>query len=96
MLTVDLQFRVTGRDRNDPIRVFYNLPMIIRFECARRGHRPDKPWHVICTSPVTRATRVPFVVGPLHYKENIMGKYFLAWLLGVPMFVLVIVYIFFH
>ena len=29
-------------------------------------------------------------------KENIMGKYFLAWLLGVPVFVLVIVYIFFH
>jgi len=25
-----------------------------------------------------------------------MGKYFLAWLLGVPMFVLVMVYIFFH
>ena len=29
-------------------------------------------------------------------KENIMGKYFLAWLLGVPVLVLVIVYIFFH
>jgi len=25
-----------------------------------------------------------------------MGKYFLAWLLGVPMLVLVIVYLFFH
>ena len=30
------------------------------------------------------------------FQENIMGKYFLAWLLGVPMFVLVIIYIFFH
>jgi hypothetical protein len=29
-------------------------------------------------------------------QENIMGKYLLAWLLGVPMFVLVIIYIFFH
>jgi len=25
-----------------------------------------------------------------------MGKYFLAWLLGVPAFVLVIAYFFFH
>ena len=29
-------------------------------------------------------------------KENVMGKYVLAWLLGVPMFVLVIVYLFVH
>lgn len=26
----------------------------------------------------------------------LMGKYFLAWLLGVPMFVLVLIYLFFH
>jgi len=25
-----------------------------------------------------------------------MGKYFLAWLLGVPFFVLVLIYLFFH
>jgi len=25
-----------------------------------------------------------------------VGKYFLAWLLGVPFFVLVLIYIFFH
>jgi len=29
-------------------------------------------------------------------KERAMGKYVLAWLLGVPVFVLVIVYILFH
>ena len=29
-------------------------------------------------------------------RENEMGKYVLAWLLGVPAFVLVIVYIFAH
>lgn len=29
-------------------------------------------------------------------KENIMGKYFLAWLCGVPAFVLVLVYLFVH
>jgi hypothetical protein len=28
--------------------------------------------------------------------EPVMGKYVLAWLLGVPVFVLVIVYILFH
>jgi hypothetical protein len=30
-----------------------------------------------------------------HSKENIMGKYFIAWLLGVPAFVLVIIYLLF-
>jgi len=29
-------------------------------------------------------------------EEIIMGKYFLAWLLGVPAFVLVIIYLFFN
>jgi len=28
--------------------------------------------------------------------EHHMGKYFIAWLLGVPAFVLVILYLFFH
>jgi hypothetical protein len=31
------------------------------------------------------------------FKENIiMGKYFIAWLLGVPGIVLVLLYLFFH
>lgn len=34
--------------------------------------------------------------GPTTTEETIMGKYFLAWLLGVPAFVLVIVYLFFN
>jgi len=29
-------------------------------------------------------------------KENFMGKYFLAWICGVPAFVLVLVYLFVH
>lgn len=29
------------------------------------------------------------------FKETIMGKYFLAWLLGVPLFVLVLIYLIF-
>jgi len=33
---------------------------------------------------------------PQLEEEIIMGKYFLAWLLGVPAFVLVIVYLFFN
>ncbi len=31
-----------------------------------------------------------------HLKEITMGKYFLAWLLGVPGIVLLLVYLFFH
>jgi hypothetical protein len=31
-----------------------------------------------------------------HHGDNIMGKYFIAWLLGVPGIVLVILYFFFH
>lgn len=27
--------------------------------------------------------------------ENVMGKYFIAWLLGVPLFVLVLIYLIF-
>lgn len=29
------------------------------------------------------------------FEEAIMGKYFLAWLLGVPLFVLVLIYLIF-
>jgi hypothetical protein len=32
----------------------------------------------------------------LHTKENVMGKYFLGWLLGVPTIVLVVLWFFFH
>jgi hypothetical protein len=34
--------------------------------------------------------------GPTTEEENTMGKYFLAWILGVPAFVLVIIYLFFN
>lgn len=30
-----------------------------------------------------------------NFKETIMGKYFIAWLLGVPLFVLVLIYLIF-
>ena len=30
------------------------------------------------------------------YKEHFMGKYFIAWLLGVPGIVLVLIYLFMH
>ena len=32
----------------------------------------------------------------LNLREDIMGKYFLAWLLGVPAFVLLLIYFFFR
>jgi hypothetical protein len=47
-------------------------------------------------SPRNRMARDPAPSTVQLLQENIMGKYFLAWLLGVPMFVLVIIYIFFH
>jgi len=34
---------------------------------------------------------------PQHHKRRaIMGKYFLAWILGVPGILLVLLYLFFH
>jgi len=44
-------------------------------------------------------SRRPFyahVTSKLSDMEYIMGKYFLAWLLGVPGLVLLIIYLFFH
>ena len=41
------------------------------------------------------ARRLPKSVIP-NTKENPMGKYFIAWLLGVPAVVLVVAYLFFH
>jgi hypothetical protein len=29
-------------------------------------------------------------------EDPVMGKYFIAWLLGVPLFVLVLIYLIFH
>jgi len=37
----------------------------------------------------------PQVIITKIFQEAIMGKYFLAWLLGVPFFVLVLVYLIF-
>ncbi|MEO8164065.1 MAG: hypothetical protein ABI619_01585 [Betaproteobacteria bacterium] len=53
-------------------------------------------WHALCTR-LRQAIRLAFsaVDGSIK-QENIMGKYFLGWLLGVPFFVLVILYLFFH
>jgi hypothetical protein len=31
-----------------------------------------------------------------RFRRSVMGKYFLAWLLGVPGIVLLVVYLFFH
>lgn len=41
------------------------------------------------------SNRWPASGAPFHWR-NAMGKYFLAWLLGVPGIVLVILWFFFH
>ena len=38
----------------------------------------------------------PGLVITNHRKGNIMGKYFLAWIMGVPAIVLVLIYFFMH
>lgn len=54
------------------------------------------------SSTDSRATRHPASgaastqLNQINKKENIMGKYFLAWLCGVPAFLLVLIYLFVH
>jgi hypothetical protein len=49
----------------------------------------------VCASELNRH-RFRCIVSALDLNGvNIMGKYLVAWLLGVPVFVLVIVYLFF-
>jgi hypothetical protein len=49
---------------------------------------------------ITVRTHLPChgILHPHHVQlgDAIMGKYFLAWLLGVPAIVLVLIYFFFH
>jgi hypothetical protein len=42
------------------------------------------------------ATAAPTLWLIVNPTERTMGKYFLAWLLGVPAIVLVLIYFFFH
>jgi len=56
-----------------------------RASYGRSGSRPLWP---PCRFVEARATPT--------LQETIMGKYLLAWLLGVPGIVLVLVYLFFH
>jgi len=58
-------------------------------------HPPDHGTSFV-VSLRNRMAREPAPSTVQLIQENIMGKYLLAWLLGVPMFVLVIIYIFFH
>ena len=70
----------------------------LQHECffAVKGAGPQSRARPLQPSCLPYGARARFADGPVHNQENFMGKYFLAWLLGVPMFVLVIVYIFFH
>lgn len=48
-------------------------------------------WHAGCLTGGLAAASLLNLTG-----DNIMGKYFIAWLLGVPGIVLVLLYLFFH
>ena len=39
---------------------------------------------------------VPCTLNRYRLKEQLMGKYFLGWILGVPAIVLVLIYVFMH
>jgi hypothetical protein len=43
-----------------------------------------------------RRRRRAGIISHQHSRRRIMGKYLIGWLLGVPVFVLVILYFFFH
>jgi hypothetical protein len=58
------------------------------------GWRPTPVPDLVCC--VGRAVSSKLESSPPPPKETIMGKYLLAWLLGVPGIVLVLVYLFFH
>ncbi len=53
---------------------------------------------VLQTTPVSSACRSPDLGPCSRYKllESVMGKYLLGWVLGVPVIVLVLVYLFFR
>ena len=47
-------------------------------------------------APAACSGRLSTVNAPKHFLENEMGKYFLGWILGVPVVVLVGIYLVMH
>jgi hypothetical protein len=45
---------------------------------------------------LARGFNDPFIAAFIAQRRTVMGKYVLGWILGVPVFVLVIIYIFVH
>jgi hypothetical protein len=72
---------------------------IILVRPGRQGHR-QRGRHIYCNCGVAYrlARSLPASWNRHHCtpKEHIMGKYFLAWIMGVPAIVLVLIYFFFH
>ena len=60
--------------------------------CINAVTSKRSPWPSICNCPLTFTVNV----GSADLKEKTMGKYLLAWLLGVPGALLVLVYLFTH
>jgi hypothetical protein len=48
--------------------------------------------HTAMRMPRRQRQRAPAI----NFQESVMGKYFLAWLFGVPAIVLVLIYFFLH
>jgi hypothetical protein len=79
----------------DSVRDRLNCAAIVALRDS--GRRPARalcglaygPWHPY-KARWSRTHRTTFE------RSTIMGKYFLAWILGVPAIVLVLIYLFFH
>jgi hypothetical protein len=77
--------------RRDPVSVRRNSGG----DCAPRAPSITASIAPVRVRITGAARRLPKGVIP-NTKENPMGKYFIAWLLGVPAVVLVVAYLFFH
>ena len=61
---------------------------MVRFQRIESTHRP-----VATGVRLARVLRGLFIAGLVAKRRRVMGKYVIGWLLGVPVIVLVIIYI---
>jgi hypothetical protein len=58
--------------------------------------RDAAPSYTRSATRLTLRRAAPAYRDVTHYKEHVMGKYVLAWALGVPTLVVVLAYLVFH
>jgi hypothetical protein len=78
---------------------FANPPLVTVFIFANNVDSAISRWQFMqIAKKIRRSPRVMHDNATIFYstKENVMGKYFIAWLLGVPAGLLVLVYVFMH